>query len=136
MSDSAPPPDSGPDLRGLRILVVEDEFLVALTIERALLAAGCEVVGPFGRLSQAAHAADDGELDGAILDVNLHGETVAPVADRLVQDGVPVLFATAASARELPPRLRLLPRLGKPVDLRSLLATAARLFNGPRLHRA
>jgi DNA-binding response OmpR family regulator len=124
------------DLAGLRVLVVEDEFLVAVAIERALAAAGCEVVGPVGRLSEAAQAARLGDLDGAILDVHLHGETVSPVAERLTRDGVPVLFATAASDRELPAELRKLPRLGKPVEVGRLVAAAARLFKAPRAHPA
>lgn len=120
------------DLSGLRVPVVEDEFLVALAIEGALIAAGCEVVGPVGRLSEAEQAAGAPDLDGAILDVNLHGETITPVAERLARFGVPVLFATAACERDLPPGLRKLPRLRKPVELGGLVAAAARLFRAPR----
>jgi DNA-binding response OmpR family regulator len=120
------------DMRGLRVLVVEDEFVVALGMERALAEAGCKVVGPFGRVSQAARAAGTADLDGAILDVRLHGETVSPVAEKLVRDGVPVLFATASTDSELSPGLRKLPRLSKPVELGRLLAAAARLFKAPR----
>lgn len=119
-------------LTGLRVLVVEDEYFVALSLERALEAAGCQVVGPFGWLDQAAQAARAPGLDGAILDVHLHGESVSPVADQLVRAGVPVLFATAAAEDDLPPGLRELPRLGKPIELSRLLAAAARAFNGPR----
>jgi hypothetical protein len=109
---------------------------VALSIEHALADAGCEVVGPFGRLSEAAQAARGADLDGAILDVRLHDEMVSPVADSLVRAGVPVLFATAANENELPPRLSKLPRLNKPVDTTRLLAAAARLFKAPRAQTA
>ncbi len=124
------------DLTGFRILVVEDEFLVALTIERALEEAGCEVVGPVGRLGEADEAARAGALDGAILDVHLHGETVSSVAERLVRAGVPVVFATAARDLELSPELRKLPRLDKPLDIRRLIETAARVFRGARMRPA
>ena len=128
-------PESG-DLTGLRVLVVEDEYFIALSIERALEAAGCHVVGPFGWLDQAAQAARASGLDGAILDVHLHGESISPVADRLVRAGVPVLFATGAGEDDLPPRLRELPRFGKPIELPRLLAAAARAFNAPRAEPA
>lgn len=131
-SERAGPPADDVDLKGLRVLVVEDEFILALSIERALADAGCEVVGPVGRVSEAAQAAQDCPLDGAILDVHLHGETVSPVADRLVRSGVPVLFTTAAAERDLPPELRRLPRLRKPVDLHRLLAAATRAFRPRR----
>ena len=128
--------EGGGDLKGLRVLVVEDEYFVALSIERALEAAGCQVVGPFGWLEDAAQAARAPDLDGAILDVHLHGELVSPIADRLVGAGVPVLFATAADASDLPPGLRKLPRLAKPLDPSHLLAAAAQAFKGPRARHA
>jgi DNA-binding response OmpR family regulator len=128
--------DAHADLRGFRILVVEDEFLVALMIERALEAAGCQVVGPVGRLGEAVEAARAGPLDGAILDIHLHGETVSLVAERLLRAGVPVLFATAADARELSPELRELPCMHKPIDMDRLVALAARVFKGARAQPA
>lgn len=80
-------------LAGLRILVVEDEPLVAMLIEDLLLELGCKVVGPAGTVAQALALADT-RLDGALLDVNLGVEQSYPVADKLAADGVPFAFVT------------------------------------------
>ena len=66
-----------------RVLIVEDELLVALMIEDLLADLGCEVVGPFGSVAQALSAAGSEPIDLAVLDVNLGGEMVYPVAERL-----------------------------------------------------
>ncbi|MBY0329969.1 MAG: response regulator [Acetobacteraceae bacterium] len=86
-------------LRGKRILVVEDEALVAMLMEDGLADAGAEVVGPASSVEQALElvewaAARTGGLDAAVLDINLQGTVVAPVADRLAALGVPIIFAT------------------------------------------
>ena len=91
-------PDCPILLRGKRILVVEDEAIVAMLIEDELLEAGAEVVGPAGSVGDALQlieaAAADGGLSAAVLDINLDGEAVRPVADTLAALGVPFLFAT------------------------------------------
>lgn len=85
-------------LRGKRVLVVEDEALVAMLVEDSLLEAGAKVVGTASTVGEALllieGAASDGGLNVAVLDVKLAGETVSPVADRLATLGVPFLFAT------------------------------------------
>jgi CheY-like chemotaxis protein len=85
-------------LTGKRVLVVEDEALVAMLIEDGLLDAGASVVGPVGSVDEALalveRAACDGGLNAAVLDINLDGMAVSPVADRLAALGVPFLFAT------------------------------------------
>lgn len=123
-------------LGGLRILVVEDEFVLALAFEQALEAAGCEVVGPVGHLRQAEAAARESRLDGAILDFKLHGERASTVAEALLRAGVPVVFATASSEGELPLTLRDVPRLQKPFSLQHLLDIASETFGRPRLRLA
>lgn len=86
------------ELRDKRVLVVEDEALVAMMLEDELLEAGAEVVGPASSVSAALELIDatatDGGLSAAVLDINLNGERVSPVADRLAALGVPFLFAT------------------------------------------
>ncbi len=86
-----PPPRSPP-----RVLVVEDEALVAMELEAVLTALGCEVVGPARSLAEAVcYARGEERLDAAVLDVNLGGsDRVFPAADILATRGVPVLFAT------------------------------------------
>jgi CheY-like chemotaxis protein len=79
-----------------RILVVEDEYLIASEIEACLLRAGAEVDGPWPNVKFALASLDQGgRLDAAILDVNLgHGELAYPIAERLDQLAIPYLFAT------------------------------------------
>jgi CheY-like chemotaxis protein len=84
-------------LLGRRILLVEDEYVIAMEMERWLRGAGAEVIGPVSNVEHALDriATEANSLDAAILDVNLgHGERVYPIADRLDALGVPYLFAT------------------------------------------
>jgi len=116
-------------LNGKRILVVEDEFLIAMEVEDLLRALGAEVVGPFGRLEPALKAVKEEELHGAVLDVRLDGETSEQVVAVLVSRGVPVLLTTGYERDQLPQALRSLPRLRKPFrerDLQDMLEQANR----------
>ncbi len=108
------------ELAGLKILVVEDEFLVALEVEAALESIGCAIAGPFARLAKAMEAAKGTRLDGAVLDVNLNGEMVYPLADLLAQQDVPFVFLTGYSAADMPERFRGSRRLPKPLDAKAL----------------
>ena len=81
-------------LTGKRILVVEDEALIAVMVEDMLTEMGCEVVGPAATIAQALALAGSEDIDGAVLDVNVRGERIDPVADALSARGVPMLFAT------------------------------------------
>ncbi len=89
MSDAARPLD------GRRVLVVEDEYLIAMEVKRWLLRAGAEVVGPVPSVQRALDLIEDGSIDAAVLDLNLgRSGTALPIADRLSALGVPHLFAT------------------------------------------
>lgn len=103
-------------LEGLRVLIVEDEALVSMLLEDMLADHGCEVAASAGRVAQAlALVADDGlAVDAAILDVNLGGEPIFPVADALAARGVPFAFATGYGAGGLPDGWRDRPTLQKP----------------------
>ena len=85
-------------LKGKRVLVVEDEIFVSMLVEDELRGAGAEVIGPAPSVGDALRlveaAAADGGLSAAVLDINLDGQRVQPVADRLAALGVPFLFAT------------------------------------------
>ena len=83
-----------PWLRGKRVLVVEDEALIAVMVEDMLLEMGSEVVGPAATIEGALALARQEPLDAAVLDVNVRGERIDPVAEALMARGVPVLFAT------------------------------------------
>lgn len=117
-------PDAPAELHGLRVLVVEDEFLVAMDLEASLRALGCEVLGPHGDLNAALGAARDAALDAALLDVNIGGTPVTPVADALARRDVPFVFCTGYEADSLPERYAGTLRLMKPfqsADVRSVL---------------
>jgi CheY-like chemotaxis protein len=107
-------------LEGRRIMIVEDEYLIAMEIQDLLTELGAEVVGPFGRLAPAVDAVNREHLHGALLDVRLDGETTDKIAEALVSRGVPVLLATGYDKEQLPPSLQHLPRVRKPYDAREL----------------
>jgi len=118
-------------LEGLRVLVVEDEFLVAILIEDMLVAAGCLVAGPIPRLSEALDAVDRGTFDAAVLDVNLGGDRVHPVADALSRRNVPFVFVTGYGAGVLPGEYAERPRLCKPFKMADLLGTLSSVVAPP-----
>ncbi|HXJ02093.1 MAG TPA: response regulator [Micropepsaceae bacterium] len=108
-----------------RILIVEDEMLVAMMIEDALVDLGLEVAGTAGTIEEALAAASGDDFDCAILDVHLHGKPVYPVADALAARGVPFIFATGYGQSGLAARYRGRPSLPKPFtgqDLERVLA--------------
>src|SRR6476469_3498155 len=104
------------ELRGLRVLVVEDETLVAMMMEDLLADMGCIVVGAAATIAQALMLLSNPafRIDGAILDVNLGGEKVFPVADVLEQQGIPFVFATGYGKGGLEPRHAERPVIAKP----------------------
>lgn len=103
-------------LDGLRVLVVEDETLVAMLLEDMLADHGCVVAGVAGRIAQALEmVADDAlSIGAAILDVNLAGQPSFPIAEALAAKGVPFVFATGYGAGGLPEEWRTRPTLQKP----------------------
>lgn len=109
------------DLEGARVLVVEDEFLLGMALEEDLTAAGCVVVGPLPNLARAREAAQREQFDLAVLDINLAGEMVYPLADDLLARGTPFLFLSGYGAADMPQRFRAIRRLPKPHDIALLL---------------
>ncbi len=102
-------------LSGRRILVVEDESLVAMLLETILEDMGCTPVGPAATVDDGLALATDGErLDAALLDVNVAGRQVFPVADALAAAGVPFVFSTGYGEGGLPDRWRGHPTIQKP----------------------
>ncbi|GJE52807.1 hypothetical protein GOFOIKOB_5881 [Methylobacterium tardum] len=124
---------AGP-LVGHRILLVEDEYLIAMEMERWLRDAGAEVIGPVPSVEQALDLIEDeGAPDAAILDVNLgDGERVFPVADRLDGLGVPYLFATGDMRILKDAKYERCPRLEKPILSLELVAAAEKLVGTSR----
>jgi CheY-like chemotaxis protein len=99
---------------GLRVLVVEDEALVAMLVEDMLTDLGCTVVGPMAELDEALAAVASEQIDCAVLDVNLAGKPIFPVADALKAKGVPFAFASGYGEAGVRDDLRSAPVLQKP----------------------
>jgi DNA-binding NtrC family response regulator len=116
-------------LKGQRLLIVEDEYTLASDLAQWLREAGAEVVGPAGSVTKALTlvSSNSDNLDGAILDVNLRGEQVFPVADALLAAGVPFIFATGYDSHVLPQAYAAMPRCEKPVDTMQLARLLQRI---------
>ena len=114
-------------LEGRRILVVEDDYLVAQTLVEFLEDAGALVAGPFGWIEEAVAYLESHpeKLDGAVLDINLHGEKSYPVADALVSRSVPFVFATGYGAGVIEGKYSHHPRYEKPFNQGALIAALA-----------
>jgi ActR/RegA family two-component response regulator len=105
-------------LAGRHILVVEDDYFVAGAVARALVARGAIVLGPAPSVDRALCAIADAEvIEAALLDINLAGEMVYPVAEELSLRGVPFAFATGYDRLAIDPRFAGVPRFEKPIDL-------------------
>jgi CheY-like chemotaxis protein len=109
----------------LRVLLVEDEIMIALLLEEMLAALDFEVVGPVARLDRAVEMAQRQALDVALLDVNLNGKEIYPIAEALAAREVPFVFVTGYGRGTPPAPYCDRPTLRKPFrrdDLRELLA--------------
>jgi len=106
---------------GLRILVVEDEYYIALNIEMFLEDLGCEILGPVATIEESLAIVRSERLDGVLLDANLRGVSSTPVAAELQTRAIPFIVITGYGRLELEPgALNAAPRLGKPFDVKKL----------------
>ena|SRR6516165_8764579 len=116
-------------LTKLRILVAEDEILVAMLVEEMLQELGCEIVATVSSVAEATAAVRRNNLDAALLDGNLNGENSSPVADELLGHAVPFLLVTGYGGRtEDPPSMKTAPRLKKPFDIDELANRMLEIF--------
>src|SRR5262245_26712100 len=122
--------DQPEDLAGLRgeqddtqqrVLLVEDEFLLSAVLTADLRGAGYDVLGPFATVGSAMAAVQSETFDGAILDINLKGELVYPVAEELARRRVPFMFLSGYARINMPEAFRAYPRLPKPANPTDLL---------------
>ena len=116
--------------RAKRVLIVEDEGLLALHLEDLLTALGHEVVGQAMRIDMALKLAREIEIDFAVLDINVAGTKSFPVADILRHRGIPFAFATGYGAEGLMDGYRDFPALRKPYTQEDLERTIAQVFRG------
>ena len=111
----------------LRIFIAEDEFLLAVMLEDDLRDNGFDVVGFYSRLQDAREAAATEAFDLAVLDINMNGEMAYPIADVLIERGIPFVFLSGYGNVTLPERLKAVPCIAKPCDPVQLLAEIKRL---------
>ncbi len=112
-----------------RVLLVEDEALVAMMVQDCLVEFGYQVVGPICTASEALEKARNDYFEAAVLDINLGDGAVYPIADVLDARGVPFVFVTGYDADSVEARFRTIPVLQKPIDremLKRIFVTAAR----------
>jgi DNA-binding response OmpR family regulator len=112
-----------------KVLIVEDEPIVAFEIEDILREAGFEIVGSVGSLDRALAMLTSSDCDVAVLDANLRGKSVAPVAMALQQRGRPFLFVSGYELIDLPDAFPDAPRLGKPFEAGELIAAVRQLLS-------
>ena len=117
------------DLSGRRILVVEDEYMIADDMQRELEALGAEVVGPAGSLGEAMNMLQHAEVDLAVIDVNLGGEKAFPLADALQARDLHFVFTTGYDQTVLPPRFDNFRRLEKPITPAGAIRAIAELID-------
>ncbi|HET6433077.1 response regulator [Dyella sp.] len=109
-------------LKGRRVLVAEDEYLIAEDISTGLQLRGAQVVGPFANVDDAVRACTTGPLpDAALLDINLGGQRVFPLARELLEASVPFVFTTGYDEVVVPAAFAHVRRLQKPIGMRALL---------------
>ncbi|WP_374991556.1 response regulator [Bradyrhizobium sp. LHD-71] len=96
-------------------MVVEDEMLVALDLQESLKSFGYEVIGPYGRLSEAIEGVETQAIDLAVLDLNLNGEMTYDLAESLQKRGIPIVFTTGYESDTIRSRFPDCPVLNKPV---------------------
>ena len=119
------------NLHGLRVLVIEDEPIIALMLEDVLSELGCGVVGPASSLQQAfdiVHSQKD--IDVAILDVRLGEQSAFPIANELAKRGTPLVFSSGMGAEGLPHEWRGHPAILKPATLADVAAGLQQAFEG------
>lgn len=117
------------DFQGLRVFMVEDEAMLSLAMQDMLAELGCEVVGTAARLEAALELAQSVVFDIAVLDVNLGGERVDPVADIIAARGLPIVFVTGYGKQGAPRHLAG-PVVEKPYELVNLKKALSAALGG------
>ena len=120
-----------PGLQGVRVLVAEDEFAIAMFLVDYLELTGVHIVGPAGDLAALNRLFEEQPIDVALLDINLGGEQVYPLADRLAAAGIPFLL-TSGYDDNVPSRFADAPRCAKPYHIQALAQQLETLVHARR----
>lgn len=121
-------------LAGHRILLAEDEALIALELERMLEDLGCDVVGTVASVEGVLETAERGGFDGALLDVNLRGRQIFEILPKLQMLGLKLIITSGYDDATLfPAAFRAMPRIAKPFDQRELLRICEKVFANPTM---
>ena len=115
-------------LSGRRVLVIEDEYFLADDMAQTLRTLGAEVIGPVGDVQDALGLCSDATaIDLAVLDINLKGQMIYPVAQELRARAIPFIFTSGYDPEAVPDEFRDVPMLRKPLDDRSVARAMSRL---------
>jgi DNA-binding response OmpR family regulator len=117
-------------LSGWRLLLVEDNPLIAIELDELIRALGADVVGPFSRVAPALAAIEREPIFGAVLDIRLDGETTFPIIDAFLERADPILLVSGV-AFDLPDQYREVPRLQKPFEFAEFEHAARSVFTWP-----
>jgi DNA-binding NtrC family response regulator len=127
-ADTDPPAEP---LQGARVLIIEDEMLIAMDFQDILARQGCEVLGPINSVARALRVLSEQRPDAALLDLNLDGDPTTAVAEALHRCGVPFVIITGyGSSRPRVPALRDAPCLDKPVGEKALVRCLEQVLRG------
>lgn len=120
------------DLRGKRILLIEDEAIIAMDVEEQLSSAGCEVIGPAETIESALRHISDAQCDAALVDANLAGNPVDELAAALTKKNIPFIFATGYGREGLPRGFQDAAMLTKPLNQKQLVTALSALLSEPQ----
>ena len=118
-----------PDHDRMRVLVVEDEWMLAFAIAALVKRLGCDVVGPAGHVREAEALGREATVDAAILDINLHGEMTFPIARVLKERDLPFIFLTGYDSAVVPKEYAAAPVLQKPFSDEELTSVLQQLLD-------
>jgi CheY-like chemotaxis protein len=122
------PPPAKPDLKGRRILLIEDSPVVGPFTADLLEEIGCAVVGPAPNMAAARELVEAGEFDGALIDIHIRGERVFPLCEMLRAQGLPFVFTSGYADWQMPEKWQDRPRLQKPYTLDQVEQALTALF--------
>jgi CheY-like chemotaxis protein len=121
-----------PALQGVRILIVEDESILAMDLENRLKGEGCDVIGLVSREAKALKLVEQDRPDAVVLDLNLNGKLPTDLVDVLVARQIPYVIVTGYGKRQFDsPALRAAPRLDKPIKTEELVRVLSDLVSAP-----